>query len=483
MLLKFYRAQEKLFNLDAKLNTVSNLDYKLDSVLKKLQEVEESLNDVPKRIDEKRQGETLFGEFATRGILSTLKLIERKLDKVHLTGQNLVLKQTRNEELKNRLVKCNNPAGLEEILRDISSKVDVMFDKVSEKDEVMTNENDDYFDDQQQIGSGDASDDLKADSDVRLLRKLLRRVSLPCKQTGIALDDIMTKVKEIENNTGVIIKRNGRNCKPNGQTSLDVDKIAGNITQLRNDFQVSLNSHFSEQRAHFNTILKTNLMKNCLYKPLEIPLPRLGSTTTEYYTSNATESSTSTEYETETNLGEIGSIPTTPYEIEFAKGVTSCEELPSDAKSGVYNFTDAEDFKLRFCHEHWTIIQRRDNYADLQNFSLPWVEYKFGFGDVSRDFWLGNEFIHEMSTKKNLQLRVELEDFDGNTVWAQYKFFQVSSERDNYKLFVGGYSGNASDSLSSHSNSSFSTYDKKNDAAPSCCPCSSSYGGGWWFNR
>lgn len=446
-----------------------------------MQEVEESLNTIPKKIEEKRQGETLFGEFATRGILSTLKLIERKLDKVHLTGQNLMLKQNKNDELKSRLVKCSIPTGLEEILRDISSKVDVIFDKISEKDEVPETESDDYFEDQQ-AEADDASDELKSDSDVKLLKKLLKRISFPCKQTAKSLDGIMIKVKEIENNTANIIKRNGRNCK--AANSVDTEKLVNNLTEFGNNIQISLNSHFSEQRAHFSTILKSNLIQNCLYTSEATASPR--SNTTESVSSTVSIPTTQEEEDLITTTEETTSsklMQPEPYEIELAENVTSCEELPFDAKAGVYNFTDAEDFNLRFCQEHWTIIQRRDNFVNLQNFSLPWVEYKFGFGAANKDFWMGNEFLHEFSHKKNLKLRVELEDFDGNMVWAQYDFFKVASEREKYKLFLGGYAGNATDSLSSHSNSSFSTYDQKNDAAPDCCPCSLSYGGGWWFNR
>ncbi|KRT80825.1 hypothetical protein AMK59_6155 [Oryctes borbonicus] len=476
-------AQEKLFSLDSKLSFISNLDYKLDTVLKKLQEIEESLNTIPKKIEEKRQGESLFGEFATRGILSTLKLIEKKLDKVHLTGQNLMLKQNKNDEFKTRLVKCNNPANLEEILRDISSKVDVIFDKISERDETPEQDNDDYFEDQQ-FGSGEVSDEMKSDSDLRLLRRLLKRIGSPCKQSSRMFDGVMFKLKEIENSTAVLIKRNGRNCKANTIT-IDAERIASNLTQLSKNMQLSLNSHFSEQRAHFTTMLKSSLIHNCLQNPTAIPvnLPKVNITqqTILSTTVSAAPEEDRTAY-TEQTATSSPLISTEPYEIEIAENVTSCEELPIDAKAGVYNFTDAEDTNLRYCREHWTIIQRRDNFADLQNFSLPWVDYKFGFGDVSRDFWIGNEFIYEVSNMKNLMLRIELEDFEGNVAWAQYNYFKIASERENYKLFLGAYTGDASDSLSSHSNSSFSTYDRKNDAAPSCCPCSLSYGGGWWFN-
>ena len=46
---------------------------------------------------------------------------------------------------------------------------------------------------------------------------------------------------------------------------------------------------------------------------------------------------------------------------------------------------------------------------------------------------------------------------------------------------MDGYSGNASDSLRAHNGYPFSTVERRNDAAPPCCPCADSYGGGWWF--
>ena len=52
-----------------------------------------------------------------------------------------------------------------------------------------------------------------------------------------------------------------------------------------------------------------------------------------------------------------------------------------------------------------------------------------------------------------------------------------------YRLWVGGYGGNATDSLSAHNSYPFSTVDKNNDEAPRCCPCAPAYGGGWWFYR
>ena len=61
--------------------------------------------------------------------------------------------------------------------------------------------------------------------------------------------------------------------------------------------------------------------------------------------------------------------------------------------------------------------------------------------------------------------------------------YRVDSEIENYRLWVGGYSGNASDSLTAHNGYQFSTVDNNNDQAPKCCPCAPAYGGGWWFYR
>ena len=64
-----------------------------------------------------------------------------------------------------------------------------------------------------------------------------------------------------------------------------------------------------------------------------------------------------------------------------------------------------------------------------------------------------------------------------------FHVFRVDDESSDYQLWVGGYTGNASDSLSAHNGYKFSTVDRNNDEAPKCCPCAPAYGGGWWFYR
>ncbi|XP_065566182.1 techylectin-5B-like [Artemia franciscana] len=117
----------------------------------------------------------------------------------------------------------------------------------------------------------------------------------------------------------------------------------------------------------------------------------------------------------------------------------------------------------------------------MQNFSLSWQDYRFGFGDLNKEFWFGNDYIHRLTNEFDMILRIDLWDFEGNRVYAEYETFKVDSEEDQYRIWVGGYKGNATDSFSTHSGYAFSTWDRDNDEAPPCCPCAPAYGGGWWF--
>ncbi|XP_020708953.2 angiopoietin-2 isoform X2 [Athalia rosae] len=132
----------------------------------------------------------------------------------------------------------------------------------------------------------------------------------------------------------------------------------------------------------------------------------------------------------------------------------------------------------------WTVIQRRDDFGDSrENFNRDWADYKNGFGDPAREFWLGNENIYMLTNNEDYMLRVELEDFEGNKRYAQYSHFKIYSEGEYYKLEIDGYEGNAGDSLNDpwygSNNSPFSTYNRDNDR--SSLNCASMLKGGWWW--
>ena len=87
------------------------------------------------------------------------------------------------------------------------------------------------------------------------------------------------------------------------------------------------------------------------------------------------------------------------------------------------------------------VFQRRVDGA--VDFYRTWAEYKAGFGDVEHEFWLGNDNLHRLTSQKNFTLRVDLEDWDGSTVYAEYSDFSIESEQNDYRLTVGGYNGTA----------------------------------------
>ncbi|KAH8375694.1 hypothetical protein KR009_003404 [Drosophila setifemur] len=132
----------------------------------------------------------------------------------------------------------------------------------------------------------------------------------------------------------------------------------------------------------------------------------------------------------------------------------------------------------------WTVIQRREDFGEpRENFNRDWADYKNGFGEPAKEFWLGNENIYMLTNNEEYTLRVDLEDFEGNIRYAQYSHFKIHSEADYYKLEIDGYEGNAGDSLNDpwygSNNSPFSTYNKDNDR--SSLNCASMLKGGWWW--
>ena len=76
------------------------------------------------------------------------------------------------------------------------------------------------------------------------------------------------------------------------------------------------------------------------------------------------------------------------------------------------------------------VIQRRGDYGEpRENFKRNWTEYKHGFGDLDKEFWFGNDYIHMLTRSGDMKLRVELEAHDGRTAWAEYDTFRFSGWR------------------------------------------------------
>ncbi|XP_052020328.1 tenascin-X isoform X34 [Apodemus sylvaticus] len=126
----------------------------------------------------------------------------------------------------------------------------------------------------------------------------------------------------------------------------------------------------------------------------------------------------------------------------------------------------------------WLVFQRRmDGQTD---FWRDWEEYAHGFGNISREFWLGNEALHSLTQAGDYSMRVDLRA-GKEAVFAQYDFFRVDSAKENYRLHLEGYHGTAGDSMSYHSGSVFSARDR--DPNNLLISCAVSYRGAWWYRN
>ena len=126
----------------------------------------------------------------------------------------------------------------------------------------------------------------------------------------------------------------------------------------------------------------------------------------------------------------------------------------------------------------WTVFQRRmDGSVD---FYLNWADYVHGFGNISREHWLGLSKIYRLANRTSpAQLRVDMRDKDGNSAYASYSTFYIGSSLTEYYLYVSGFNGTAGDSLGGHSLYRFSTKDNDNDVHVD--NCATVYPGGWWY--
>ncbi|KAL3968191.1 granzyme A [Sarotherodon galilaeus] len=153
--------------------------------------------------------------------------------------------------------------------------------------------------------------------------------------------------------------------------------------------------------------------------------------------------------------------------------------------SGVYTIypIGATSAVLVYCdmdsQGQWTVFQRRLDGS--VNFYRPWDQYKTGFGNAAGEYWLGLENVFYLTQRKRYELMVNMEDFDGNKVFARYSSFSIDGESDGYRLNVSGFTdGGAADGLSYHNGQKFTTFDKDQDSWPG--NCAKSFQGAFWYN-
>ncbi|NWI96000.1 FGL1L protein, partial [Pitta sordida] len=168
-----------------------------------------------------------------------------------------------------------------------------------------------------------------------------------------------------------------------------------------------------------------------------------------------------------------------------------CSELDPSSPSGVYIIQPKGLHPIKvYCEMSeagggWTVIQRNQRDTAI-TWDESWTTYKYGFGNVLTDYWLGTENIHQITSQNVYQARFVIWDASNNTKFADYSLFRVESESQGYRLTLGAHSGTAEDAMTfnsittMHDNMKFSTKDRDQDTSTGNCASTSV--GGWWYS-
>ncbi|XP_038069021.1 ficolin-1-like, partial [Patiria miniata] len=178
----------------------------------------------------------------------------------------------------------------------------------------------------------------------------------------------------------------------------------------------------------------------------------------------------------------------------------SITELPADCQeildagqttSGVYTILDHYACQIMqvFCSmepesgKGYIVFQRRLDGS--VSFNRTWQGYAEGFGDLTGEFWLGNQKLHSLTRNGKWELVITLRAYDGDEARVRYGYFLMDSSELKYGIHLSGFSeesGDAGNSLRIHRNEDFSTLDKDHDNT-NRHNCAEKFHGGWWYNR
>uniref|UniRef100_A0A1W7R7Q9 Putative salivary secreted angiopoietin n=1 Tax=Aedes albopictus TaxID=7160 RepID=A0A1W7R7Q9_AEDAL len=163
-------------------------------------------------------------------------------------------------------------------------------------------------------------------------------------------------------------------------------------------------------------------------------------------------------YDLTPKCGALNSTPHPP-EVIFS----SCKDVVG--RSGVYELAVnalGSPFKA-YCEMDqfgggWTVFQKRQDGS--VDFNRSWTEYREGFGEVSGEYWLGLETLHQLTTRKPHELLIILENFNGSTSYERYAGVVIDNEALRYRIYLNSTgSGSADDSLYLHRGEVFVTPD------------------------
>ncbi|KAA0203017.1 hypothetical protein HAZT_HAZT007508 [Hyalella azteca] len=130
-----------------------------------------------------------------------------------------------------------------------------------------------------------------------------------------------------------------------------------------------------------------------------------------------------------------------------------------DAYYIVFETTYSERQDLYFCHGepnpvlceryctdtyggNWITIQARERQnPDAGLFDTTLDNYRKGFGDLQKGYFMGLDCLNSITTSGRHELLVELTDASGATALAHYESIVVGGPESNYELHLGKHKG------------------------------------------
>ena len=177
------------------------------------------------------------------------------------------------------------------------------------------------------------------------------------------------------------------------------------------------------------------------------------------------------------DLYNVGVTTTGVYEVQWAGRMTKRVRCNMDLEGG-----------------GWTVFHRRF-LPFTQDFAKEWSDFKTGFGDVSDQFWLGNDFLHEMTTTATSQkhyVMVYGKKEDGTEAISKYGSFYIENDENFYRmnfnntLLSGIHSlkdNSKIDNRKDNNGMAFSTKDKDNDLIEDKSCVNYYETGAFWLNK
>ncbi|XP_069142565.1 fibrinogen-like protein 1-like protein [Argopecten irradians] len=160
--------------------------------------------------------------------------------------------------------------------------------------------------------------------------------------------------------------------------------------------------------------------------------------------------------------------------------VTGCESFSGSAEQEYSVKPNGIDTLKVWCKQGWTVIHNRQS-GNVNFEAKTWSDYKYGFGDILGDYWIGLDKLHLLTqTGATVRLHMVFDTMENMTL-THYDF-KVGKESTNYTMHVSSNFDSSLDmspsfsGLYSSSGATFYTTDRESYWA-----CASSYGA-WWYS-